>query len=284
MHKPLRFKLPALLLIAALVFAAFGGAAAVRTAAVPEQTVRLPILMYHSVCVNDRVRSEYVLPPERFRADMEYLKAHGYTTVFLAEARDYVNGAGPLPEKPVVVTLDDGFLNSLTEVLPVLEALDMKAEINVVGEFCLREETARYRSPAYSYLSPSELCALRDSGRFEIGSHTFALHSLRGRRGCAKTEGESAAAYEETLREDLRSMRELLLKPCGIETSVFAYPFGAYGKETEEILKRAGFDILLTCSETVNELYPGAPLTSLGRINRPASAETAAFMANAGIR
>ena len=278
----LRIRRPAALLSALLLFALLGGCAR-RAGAAPREEKRLPVLMYHSVCLNPRANSEYVLPPERFRADMEYLKRNGYTAVFLSEALAYVRGEGPLPEKPVAVTLDDGFLNSLTEVLPVLEALDMKAELNLVGEYCLQEETAAYRSPAYSYLNKTEIGALSASGRFEFGSHTFAMHGLDDRRGCAQKPGESDAAYAAALNADLRRMRDELLSPCGIGTVIFAYPFGAYGKTTQKLLTEAGFEILLTCEERINVLTPGASLTALGRFHRPASLTTEEFMRRAGL-
>ena len=279
--RPKLLLIPALIL--SLLLSALLGGSALRAGTAPREETRLPILMYHSVCVNPRANSEYVLPPERFRADMEYLKAHGYTTVFFSEVLAYARGAGELPEKPVAITLDDGFLNALTEVLPVLETLDMKAEINLVGDYCLQEENAEYRSPAYSYLNKEEIGELRASGRFEFGSHTFAMHGLADRRGCAQKPGESDADYAAALNGDLRRMEAELLAPCGIKTGIFAYPFGAYGENTKKLLVEAGFEILLTCEERVNLIYPGAELTGLGRFHRAASLTTEEFMEKTGL-
>ena len=47
----------------------------------------------------------------------------------------YVNGIGILPEKPVMITLDDGCYNNLSDVLPLLEKYDMHAIVSVVGEY-----------------------------------------------------------------------------------------------------------------------------------------------------
>ena len=51
--------------------------------------VEAPILMYHSVCVNDKVHSDYYISPERLEGDLKYLRDHGYTTVFISEIADY---------------------------------------------------------------------------------------------------------------------------------------------------------------------------------------------------
>ena len=69
------FRFRRLLLAGAFVFlllsAGLGGGAAIRAAAEDPDAVSLPVLMYHSVCVNRRAGGAYVLPPEKFRADME---------------------------------------------------------------------------------------------------------------------------------------------------------------------------------------------------------------------
>ena len=154
---------------ALLLCALFGGGAAIRAAVSAPDGVSLPVLMYHSVCDNRRAGGEYVLPPEQFRADMEYLRRRGYAAVFLSEVRDYAQNGAPLPDKPVVITLDDGFLNNLTEVLPVLEELDMKAEINLVGEFVLRED----QQPAFYPNVGDEIIVSGEFALYQAGDFTF---------------------------------------------------------------------------------------------------------------
>lgn len=276
-------RLAAVLAVLLLLSCAAAGSGAVLRAGTRERAARVPVLMYHSVCVNERAGGEYVLPPAVFRADLEYLKNAGYTPVFLAELAAFAAGEGTLPEKPVAITLDDGFLNSLTEVLPVLEALDWKAEINVVGAYMEAEENAAYRSPAYSYLNAAELRALLESGRFELGSHTYALHGLKNRRGCAPAPGEAAGDYRRTLLADAARQKDAVFAPLNVRPWIFAYPYGAFGADTRRILTDAGYSLFLTCEEKINEISPGEPLTTLGRINRPASMTTEAFMRENGI-
>ena len=102
-------------------------------------------------------------------AAMQWLSDNGYTTVFLSQLSDYEETGAPLPEKPVVVTLDDGYENNLTLVLPILEKLDLRATVSVVGSFSL--DTADTRC----HLDLADVKTLADSGRVEIGSHTYAM-------------------------------------------------------------------------------------------------------------
>ena len=249
-----------------------------------EAPVNVPILMYHSVCRNDRVDSEYCITPEKFEGDLQYLKEKGYSAVFVSEIADYAEGKGDLPEKPVALTFDDGYYNWLTDVLGLLEQYDMKATFNVVGEYAEREVTAEVRSPAYSYLTWEEIAALNDSGRAEIGSHTWEMHTLGARRGCKKMKGESAAHYNEALTGDLSRLNQILSERCGVAPVTFAYPYGEISKESVPVLQKLGFRAALTCDERVNKLVRDpAVLFSLGRINRASHYSTAAFMQKFGL-
>ena len=162
----------------------------------PENTAvrTVPILMYHSVCDHPTAKSDYILSPAAFAADLDYLKAHGYETVFLRGVLAFAAGEGSLPAKPVALTFDDGFLNNLTYVLPLLREKGMRGEINIVGEYADKAAGETYRSPLYSYLTWEEIRRLQESGRFEIGSHTYPTHALSPRRGCAQQNGEDDAA------------------------------------------------------------------------------------------
>lgn len=246
--------------------------------------VEAPILMYHSVCVNAKVHSDYYITPGKLEGDLKYLRDHGYTTVFISEIADYAEGKGSLPEKPIALTFDDGYYNWLTDVLPLLERYDMKATMNVVGAYTDAEDTAQNRSPAYSYLTWEEIKALSDSGRVEIGSHTWDMHELGTRRGCKKIKGETAAHYAEALTNDLTHLQNALREHCGLTPATFAYPYGEISREAVPLLQALGFRAALTCDERINKLTRDpAILFSLGRINRSSRYSTAAFMQKYGL-
>lgn len=245
---------------------------------------QIPVLMYHSVCVNRRVNSEYVLTPEKFRADMEYLIARGYKFVSFSEIYDYYTGKGSLPEKPVAVTFDDGFLNNLTVVLPVLEELNIKANINVVGSYTQKYSDITDRSESYACLTWDDVNTLKNSGLVEIGSHTWDMHDLGERRGCSKKRGETDEAYRAALDSDVKKLNAALSENCGITPSVFAYPYGETSEGAQEVLEANGFTVLLTCEEKINAVScGGAGTLTLGRINRASSCSTEEFFDKLGM-
>lgn len=250
-----------------------------------KEGIPVPIIMYHSVCDNAPVSSEYILGVSQFRQDMEYLSYRGYKTIFVSDLVNYVRRGSALPEKPVIITFDDGHLNNLISVYPILEELDMKAVISVVGSFTEAYSAISDRDQSYAYLTFDDITDLCDSGRIEIGNHTYNMHRTDTRLGCKIKSGESEEAYSLVLKEDLLHLQRTLLENCGFTPEVFAYPYGYMCKEAEPVLKELGFASALTCTEEVNYIT-GDPeqLFSLGRFNRSSIYSTSDFMNKLGIK
>ena len=81
----------------------------------------------------------YYVPTEDFAAQLDYLKAEGYETITMLEFSKAAKGKGTLPEKPVIVTFDDGYEDNYTQALPLLEERGMKGEVYVVTNFIGKE-------------------------------------------------------------------------------------------------------------------------------------------------
>lgn len=246
--------------------------------------VPLPIIMYHSVLKDKSLAGPYTVTPDTVESDFAYLKARGYTAMFVSELADAVLTGQALPEKPIVITLDDGYLNNLTYVLPLLEKYDMKAVVSVVGSYCECYSREPDPNPAYAYLCWSDIDALTATGRVEIGNHTYDMHRKDTRKGAKKKFGESDADYYAALMNDVGKTQSLLEEYCGIVPTTFTYPFGYVSKDAAPILREMGFTAVLTCNERVN-MITGDPdvLQALGRFNRPHDISTQRFMKRLGI-
>ncbi|MBO5248349.1 MAG: polysaccharide deacetylase family protein [Clostridia bacterium] len=244
------------------------------------QGVAVPILMYHSVGYNPRVQSQYILSPEVFEEDMRWLSEHGYTAVFVSDLVNYVSRKTALPDKPVVITLDDGFLNNRTYALPILQRYGMRGVVSVVGSFSEEYSRNPDPDPSYAYLTWEDISFLAESGSIEIGNHTYEMHSMGKRTGCMRLAEESVAAYSAALSNDLSKLQSMLTEKAGVTPSVFAYPYGAVSQEAVFVLQSLGFSAALTCTEKINFISPTAPerLYHLGRFNRPAGEPTEDFM------
>ncbi len=246
--------------------------------------VALPILMYHSILKDSRRQGKYVVSPDTFAADMDYLRERGYTTIGSQELMDYVEGGKPLPEKPVMVTLDDGYLNNLTYVAPILQERGMKAVVSVVGAYSQRAVQLNDPNPNYAYLTWEQIRALAASGCVEIGNHSYNMHRESPRQGVRRKPGESLETYREAFFGDIGGLQETLAQHCGITPRIFAYPYGFFSEPCDGWLQEMGFTVTLTCTETLNWITPDREsLLGLGRFNRPAHLSTADYMARMGI-
>ena len=243
-----------------------------------KEYVSIPILMYHSVLKSKK--GAYCVTPSMLEDDIKYLKNHGYEAIFLQDIIDYCQNKKELPKKPVVLTFDDGHYNNYFYAYPIIEKYNFKANLNVIG--CFSEystSSGDIDNPNYSYLTWSEIKTLHDSGLFEIGNHTYKMHQFKPRFGIAKASSESEEDYKKALSNDILKLENKLRQECGFTSQVFAYPFGKYSKESENILRDIGFKAFLTCNEGINKVCKGDPtvLSHLKRINRTGLLSTEEF-------
>ena len=271
----------ALLTIAACALFFIAGTAVFSVSAYKstEKPVPLPVIMYHSVC--GKAPSAYTVTPQQLDSDLAWLKNNGYTSVSARQLTDYTRGNGELPEKPVLITFDDGFYNNLSLALPLLEKYDMCAVVSIVGRYTDDYAAADPHADSYSYLTWSDIARLAASGRIEIGSHTYDMHSnSNGRQGCAKLPEESNDEYAAALGTDIGLLKTELLQNCGIIPEVFAYPFGAISRESLPILRESGILITLTCREGINHITRDPDcLYGIFRYNRSGLLTTEEYMA-----
>ena len=74
--------------------------------------VQVPVIMYHAVIDDSRRLGQYVVSPAELESDFAWLQRNGYTAVLSEDLIRYVEDGTPLPEKPVLITFDDGYYNN----------------------------------------------------------------------------------------------------------------------------------------------------------------------------
>ena len=157
---------------------------------------RLPALMYHHF--TDEAGPGTMISGARFREQMTALKDAGFTAVTLEEVRDYVLDGVPLPAKPVLITMDDGYTSNLTIAAPVLEELGFCATVFMIG--CYEGEILDFRSGNYIWeerFSYEQALPWVEKGVLDLQSHSFDMHRLieegiGQRDGMLREAGESA--------------------------------------------------------------------------------------------
>lgn len=233
--------------------------------------IKLPIIMYHSI-LKDKSRSgKYIISPDVFENDLKYIKNHGYNTINMTELIDYVYNNVPLPEKPIIITFDDGHYNNLTYAVPLLEKYNMKAVISIVGKYTDTFTDTNEANTNYSYLRWCDITSLIDTNIIEFQNHTYNLHNNSNSRiGCAKKKNESLEQYKEILSQDICKLQNEFNEHTGYTPNTFTYPFGSISNDSTDILKSLGFKASLSCSSGINYITKDIDcLFLLKRNNRP---------------
>ena len=258
-------------------------ASAAYTAA-PAGGVRLPVVMYHSMLKEQKRLGKYVVSPDTFESDLRYLQVHGYRTVTVQDLSDYVHTQRPLPEKPVMLTFDDGYYNNYTYAYPLAKKYGAKLVIAPVGYYTDLFSKQDADHPNYSHLTWDEISEMMSSGLVEFQNHSYNLHGTAGRLGAQKLRWESTAVYAALLRSDVGKMQQKMRENTGCSPIAFVYPYGASSKESDSILKQMGFQATFLCTEKINVITkdPGC-LYSLGRFLRPSGISSEAYFRKIGL-
>lgn len=225
-----------------------------------EISAEIPILMYHHIA--DEV-NDVTVTPRTFEEQMIALVEAGYTSVSLAELYDYVMGQGSLPEKPVLITFDDGYASNYETAYPILEQYGMKAVIFVIGSSVGKDTYKDINMPIIPHFDESAMLEMVKSGVIEIGSHTYDLHQSaeyeisRSRIDMDRFDGEDEGAYLRVVREDVRKSLEQLESATGEEIIALAYPRGVMTDEAAAVLREEGIKLTFSTTEGVQTVVRG---------------------------
>lgn len=181
----------------------------------------IPVLMYHSVMYEKG--NDLRIPKEKFYEEMKYLKDNGYITLTFDDLYDFLINNKPVPEKSIVITFDDGYVDNYTNAYPVLKELGFKATIFMIT--CTVDTDS-------SYLTSSELKELEANG-IEIEGHTVKHDELNKLKYDAQLK---------TLKDSKKFLDDLL----GKDVKYMAYPFGKYNEDTIKAAKEAGYKMAFT--------------------------------------
>lgn len=190
--------------------------------------VAIPVLLYHNFVTtvpdSDPDNFNYINTPESFEENVKTLLANGYTIISFKDLNDAYSGKSTLPSKPIIITFDDGYYSNYEYIYPILKQYNVKASIFVVTDKISQE------IDGIKYLSWDNCLEMQTSGLVEIFSHS-KNHIFYNKFPVRRIRDDVAESYTQ------------LEKHLGKQTlKVFAYPYGAYTKETVKTLKNNGID------------------------------------------
>ncbi|MBQ3225779.1 MAG: polysaccharide deacetylase family protein [Clostridia bacterium] len=247
--------------------------------------VKLPILMYHHILKDSNKWNQFVISPQEFESDLKFLSENGYQSVVIEDLLLYQKGEKELPKKPVMITVDDGYLSVKEYMLPLLEKYEMRAVFSIIGRYTDEYSENNDRNVSYAHVNSEDLAELSRGGIFEIQNHTYDMHKIKqGRKGAKISAGESKENYKKIFCEDVEKAQKMISNAISKDPTCFTYPFGFYSKESEEFIKEMGFSASLSCTEGVNLLSKETGgLYLLKRFNRPHGKSAKQIFVKAGL-
>jgi len=244
--------------------------------------IELPVLMYHAIMADPGRSGDYVITPEAFRQDLDYIQDAGYETVVMEDVIAYVRSGTPLPEKPIMITFDDGYYNNYLYAWPALRARGMRAVLSVIGVEIDRYTENGEVDETYSQCTWEMLREMTDSGVFELQNHSYDLHHImRGYMGIGKKGSEAAVAYRTRLYADLERMQSRFQTELGLTPTTFVFPFGCAPPDSRGVLAALGFQATLgTENRTLRLTRDEKSLHMIPRYNRTAAQSARSILEN----
>ena len=224
-----------------------------------DYTKDVPVLMYHNIAEEP---NDMTVTPETFRMHMETLAENGYTAVTLDDMVNYVYSGGELPEKPVLITFDDGYYSNYEYAYPVLSEHGMKAVIFTVGTSFGKTTYLDTDAPITPHFGEKEAKEMTNSGVISLQSHTYDMHrsenyEKNARYDMGQLAGETEEEYIDTVREDLIMSREFLENLREDNVLALSYPKGKITDNAARIAVEEGYTVTFSTNWGVQELVRG---------------------------
>jgi peptidoglycan/xylan/chitin deacetylase (PgdA/CDA1 family) len=196
----------------------------------------IPIVLYHK-------------KPDDFDAQLRHIKNRGYTTISMQQVGDYLRGYTELPAKPVVLTFDDGYSDSL-QIAQQLASEQLRGTFYLIiggdaSRHCIGPERTDL-SCGDSFLNWAEIEAMSKLPSVEVGVHTVDHADL-----------PTLSPMEQMWQ--IVAAKNQLEQRTGLKLTTFAYPYGHFNATTVELVKSAGLETAVTTvpgsTQTTSDLY-----------------------------
>jgi peptidoglycan/xylan/chitin deacetylase (PgdA/CDA1 family) len=187
---------------------------------------RVPVLMYHEIAEATEAGSRLAVSPATFAAQLGYLRSAGFTAITAGELWAGLTGdGGRLPDRPIVLTFDDGYADFHSRAMPALDQYGCTATLFLTTGW-LQDADMRLAAPG-RMLNWTQLTEVARAG-VEIGAHT-------------RRHPQLDQLPLKLVREELHASKQWLEGKLGLPVPGLAYPFGYSSARVREVAREAGY-------------------------------------------
>lgn len=188
----------------------------------PGYCLNVPVLLYHHIKPIQEAQKagheKLTIDNAVFESHMAYLKNSGYTSISAQQLVDGLRNKTPLPQKSVVVTIDDGYSDVYTYAYPIAQKygmiLNLMVSTGLIGN--------------NGYFTWDQLREMINSGSTHVYNHTWSHASL-------------ASLPKEKIEYEILTAQQQLKDSLGKAENIFTYPYGSLNDTVINILKSNGF-------------------------------------------
>lgn len=184
---------------------------------------QVPVLVYHRV---GYTTDNLTVTPERFSKDLDTLQYYGYCAISLEQMQSFLDDRNiDMPEKPVLITFDDGYLDNYENAYPILKKHGMVATFFIITDKLWTADR----------LNPEKIAEMAEAGM------SFGSHSVTHRR--------LAELPWEEIKEELVMSKAVLESVLGRQVTAIAYPQGSYNDNVITLAENLGYTTGFTVRE-----------------------------------
>jgi peptidoglycan/xylan/chitin deacetylase (PgdA/CDA1 family) len=198
----------------------------------------IPILTYHRF--GENCNSPLCMPKSIFELQMRYLKENGYHVITAKELLAFLEYRQGLPQKSVLITMDDGYRSVYNIAYPILKEYGFTATLFIYTSFVGVSKMA---------ITWNQLKEMQSEG-FTIGSHTIYHSDLTQPK-----EGEAEPEFMARIKKELYGSKKIIDQKLGQDTYIIAYPFGYYDQISIQMAKKAGYKMAMSVKRGGNPFF-----------------------------
>jgi peptidoglycan/xylan/chitin deacetylase (PgdA/CDA1 family) len=192
---------------------------------------QIPILCYHRF--GAQINDTMTIKSSVFSKQLAWLKANGYTVISLDDAVGYLKGdREQIPDKPVVITVDDGHKSVYFEMMPLVKAHQIPVTLFIYPSAI---SNAKYA------LTWEQLRELEETDLFHVESHTYWHPNFKKEK-----KRRSAENYDKFVTMQLGKSKSVLEEKMGHKIKYLAWAFGICDEALQRKAKEAGYEAAFT--------------------------------------
>ena len=185
-------------------------------------SIKVPILIYHSVRPYypgiTKLVKEFTVPPDIFEDQLKYLYDNGFAPITPDDLTNNLISGKPLPPKPFIITLDDGWRNQFHYAFPILKKYNDPAVFYIYSNVIDKK----------NFLTWDEVKTIMNANMI-IGDHTKSHLEL------------PKIIDDNVLRQEIVESKKIIEDQIGKTVNDFAYPYGEYNDHVVGIVAQAGY-------------------------------------------